>query len=106
MGSVIEHNYYLFTWYHYIIDYIGLFIESFLLFFLLSKILGFKKDILHKNIILWISTIFGTSIFIITGELSHHMGYIYHLLFFVLGIIFSHFFLNKKLHFTLITTMI
>lgn len=84
-----------YLWYHTAINYIGLFLESFLLLILLAASFGFKKNIRHKKLVFIFSTAVSTFLFIYTGELTQHKGNtIYYMLFFIVGLLFSLVFLN------------
>ncbi len=88
----IEQGY---PWYNVVINYLGLFLEVFLLLYLLTKSFSFEKKFKHKKTIFWGYVIISTLAFIITGEYYSHDGpAIYNILFYIVGISYSLFFLN------------
>ncbi len=106
MQFILNQDYPYYSWYHILIDYIGLFLNSFFLLYLLDKCFGLKKHLVHKKFILFSSISISTLCFIIGGELSNHKGYIYYTTFICVGIFFSMILFQNSLYNKFICVML
>ncbi|MDK2808762.1 MAG: hypothetical protein PWP24_1499, partial [Clostridiales bacterium] len=89
MQYLLTQQYPFYSWYHILIDFTGLALNSFFLLYLLKQSFGIKASLRRQKTYFYLAAAVTTLGFIATGEISHHKGYIYYTTFLFFGILFS-----------------